>query len=184
MQKGLFLKSHLAHLWSRVVLFQEASRNDPKMCNRNTVLGEMNQMLPLQVGLTLAGPMVGGRQRRARSEQRPYLLVVFFGPQGHLQVHGGGRIDGWTVLRAVVIALAHAWESGKQKGLLGWTGPQGQCHMFSVTCVRRASFNFLLTPLTLNKHEMYLFCFAYFNYNKCHHTYINSSQSWIIPDAL
>lgn len=184
MRKGLFLKSHLAHLRSRVALFQEASRNDPKICHRNTVQGEMNQMLPLQVGLSPAAPMAGGRQRRARSERRPYLLVVFFGPQGHLHVRGGGRIDGWTVLRAVVVALAHAWGSGKQKGLLGWTGPQGQCHTFPVTCVQRASFNFILTSLTLNKHEMCLFCFSYFNYNKYLHTYINSSQSWIIPGAL
>lgn len=101
----------------------------------------------------------------ARSGKRPYLLVVVFGPQGHLQMRGGERIDGRAVLRAVVIALAHSWESGSRKGY--WGGLNNKAvHMFSMTCVLSASFNFILTPLTLNEHKIYLFCLAYFNYNK------------------
>lgn len=63
MHKGLLLKSHLSHLWSRMALFQEADRNLPKMCKRNTVPGEKNQTLPPQVGPNLVGAEGGGRRR-------------------------------------------------------------------------------------------------------------------------
>ena len=79
------------------------------------------------------GVWLGGDQQwESRSKTGPYLLVVFFGPQGDLHVLGRGWIDGWAVLSAIVIALAHAWESRKQKGLLEWTRQQGQCHKFSM----------------------------------------------------
>lgn len=42
-----------------------------------------------------------------------YLLVVLLGPQGCPHVLSRGRVDGGAVLRAVVVALAHAWGSGK-----------------------------------------------------------------------
>lgn len=51
-----------------------------------------------------------------------YLLVVLFGPQGCPHVLGRGRVDGGAVLRAVVVALAHAWGSGKQRVTGGGLG--------------------------------------------------------------
>ena len=42
----------------------------------------------------------------------------------------------------MVIALAHAWESGDQKGLLEETEQQGQCHKFSMIHVLSAWFFF------------------------------------------
>ena len=44
-----------------------------------------------------------------------YLLVVLLGPQGCPHVLGRGRVDGGAVLRAVVVALAHAWGRGKRR---------------------------------------------------------------------
>lgn len=64
----------------------------------------------------------------------------------------------------MVIALAHAWEHGKRR-ITGVTGQQGQGHTASMTRVPSASFNFILPPPFLNKPKIYLFCFAYLNYN-------------------
>ena len=86
-------------LWGRRPLFHEADRNFPKHAN-----GTQGQ-----VPRTRLPPQV------AWEGDGTYLLVVLFGPQGCPHVLGGGRVDGGAVLRAVVVALAHAWESGKHR---------------------------------------------------------------------
>lgn len=58
-------------------------------------------------------------QARGQKPSNPYLLVVLFGAQGRLHLLGGSRVDGRAVLSAMVIPLAHTWESGKQRGLPG-----------------------------------------------------------------
>lgn len=70
------------------------------------VLAQVLLVVIFRIVKGLSLPDVRGDQ--AETMLRQNLLVVLLGPQGCPHVLSRGRVDGGAVLRAVVVALAHA----------------------------------------------------------------------------
>ena len=128
-----------------MALFQEANRNFKKMCKWNTVPGEKNQTLSLQVGPDAAGADSGDPGAGGDLPSGSPLWTSGPPPCGPQRL--GRWLSGTESRSHCLGACLGKWEAE----ITGVDWEQGQCHMFLVTCVLlSACFNFILTPLTLS----------------------------------